>query len=39
VSAPAAANLIGITGIARRLVLDGHLSEPDARRALDEAGQ
>src|SRR5687768_12037718 len=32
-STPATANLIGITGIARRLVLDGHLSEPDARRA------
>ncbi|HRY00582.1 MAG: type IV-A pilus assembly ATPase PilB [Rhodanobacteraceae bacterium] len=32
-----AANLIGITGIARRLVLDGILAEPDARRALDEA--
>jgi type IV pilus assembly protein PilB len=39
VNAPATANLIGITGIARRLVLDGHLSEPDARRALDEAGK
>jgi type IV pilus assembly protein PilB len=39
VNAPAAANLIGITGIARRLVLDGHLSEPDARRALDDAGK
>jgi type IV pilus assembly protein PilB len=38
-STPATANLIGITGIARRLVLDGHLSEPDARRALDEAGK
>jgi type IV pilus assembly protein PilB len=40
VNAPAtAANLIGITGIARRLVLDGHLSEPDARRALEEAAK
>ncbi len=40
VNAPAAAaNLIGITGIARRLVLDGHLSENDARRALDEASK
>jgi type IV pilus assembly protein PilB len=39
VNAPAAANLIGITGIARRLVLDGHLSDSDARRALDEAGK
>ncbi|HET6603622.1 MAG TPA: type IV-A pilus assembly ATPase PilB [Xanthomonadaceae bacterium] len=36
-SAIAAANLVGITGIARRLVLDGHLAEPDARRAIDEA--
>jgi type IV pilus assembly protein PilB len=39
VSAPATANLIGITGIARRLVLDGHLSEADGRRALDEAAK
>ncbi len=31
------ANLVGITGIARRLVLDGALAEPDARRAMDEA--
>ena len=38
-NAPAAANLIGITGIARRLVLDGHLSEPDARRALEDASK
>jgi len=30
-------NLIGITGIARRLVLDGALTEADARRAQDEA--
>ena len=36
---PTAANLIGITGIARRLVLDGHLAEVDARRAMDEAGK
>ncbi|HEY9146595.1 MAG TPA: type IV-A pilus assembly ATPase PilB [Thiobacillus sp.] len=33
----ATANLVGITGIARRLVLDGLLSEADARKALDEA--
>jgi type IV pilus assembly protein PilB len=39
VSANAAANLIGITGIARRLVLDGHLAEADARRALDDAAK
>ena len=31
------ANLVGITGITRRLVLDGVLSEADARSALDEA--
>jgi len=33
----ATANLVGITGITRRLVLDGVLSEADARLALDEA--
>jgi type IV pilus assembly protein PilB len=33
----ATANLVGITGITRRLVIDGVLSEADARRALDEA--
>ncbi len=33
----AVANLVGITGITRRLVLDGALSETDARQALDEA--
>ncbi len=33
----AVANLVGITGITRRLVLDGALSEVDARQALDEA--
>src|SRR6478735_2348789 len=33
----ATANLVGITGITRRLVLDGVLSEADARRALEEA--
>ena len=36
-NANATANLVGITGIARRLVLDGHLAEADARKALDEA--
>ncbi len=30
-------NLAGITGITRRLVLDGVLGEADARKALDEA--
>ena len=30
-------NLVGITGIVRRLVLDGALAEPDARRAMEEA--
>ncbi|MFN7520138.1 MAG: type IV-A pilus assembly ATPase PilB [Lysobacteraceae bacterium] len=30
-------NLVGITGIARRLVMDGALSEADAHRAMDEA--
>jgi type IV pilus assembly protein PilB len=33
----ATANLVGITGITRRLVIDGVLSEGDARKALDEA--
>ncbi len=33
----ASANLVGITGIARRLVLDGLLGEPEARKALEEA--
>ena len=33
----AAANLVGITGITRRLVIDGVLGEADARKALDEA--
>ncbi|HMB56350.1 MAG TPA: type IV-A pilus assembly ATPase PilB [Arenimonas sp.] len=35
----ATANLAGITGITRRLVLDGALSEADARKALDEASK
>lgn len=30
-------NLVGITGIARRLVVDGFLSEADARKAMDES--
>jgi len=30
-------NLAGITGIARRLVMDGALAEADARRAMEEA--
>src|SRR5690606_36097394 len=36
-SAIPAANLAGITGIARRLVLDGVLDEATAREALDKA--
>src|SRR5690606_10312375 len=36
-SAVATANLVGITGIARRLVLDGALDEAAAREALDKA--
>src|SRR5690606_28446267 len=36
-SAPAFNNLVGITGIARRLVLDGALQESAAREALDKA--
>jgi type IV pilus assembly protein PilB len=39
VNANATANLVGITGIARRLVLDGVLGETDARKALDESGK
>ncbi len=35
----ATANLVGITGIARRLVLDGLLGEADARKALEEASK
>lgn len=35
----ATANLLGITGIARRLVLDGALEESVARNALDSATQ
>jgi type IV pilus assembly protein PilB len=34
-----AANLVGITGIARRLVQDGVLSEADARNAQSEAAK
>jgi hypothetical protein len=33
------ANLLGITGIAWRLVLDGALGETDARRALEESSR
>ena len=36
-SSVATPNLVGITGLARRLVMDGHLSEADARTAIDEA--
>src|SRR3546814_4044125 len=36
-AAVATANLAGITGIARRLVLDGALDEAAAREALDTA--
>src|SRR5690554_1432331 len=36
-NAVASANLVGITGIARRLVLDGALDEGAARDALDKA--
>ncbi len=38
-NATATANLVGITGIARRLVLDGALGEADARKALDESSK
>ncbi|PZO08864.1 MAG: type IV-A pilus assembly ATPase PilB [Lysobacteraceae bacterium] len=38
-NANATANLVGITGIARRLVLDGALGEADARKALDESSK
>jgi type IV pilus assembly protein PilB len=36
-SSPASANLMGITGIARRLVLDGMLDEANARKAMERA--
>ncbi|WP_202840071.1 type IV-A pilus assembly ATPase PilB [Luteimonas saliphila] len=36
-SATPSANLVGITGIARRLVLDGALDDAAAREALDKA--
>jgi type IV pilus assembly protein PilB len=36
---PATVNLVGITGLARRLVQDGHLGEADARKALEETGK
>ncbi|MGH8499566.1 MAG: hypothetical protein ACRERV_12285, partial [Methylococcales bacterium] len=35
----AVANLVGITGITRRLVIDGALNEADARKALDESSK
>lgn len=35
----ATSNLLGITGIVRRLVLDGHLAEADARRVMDDAAK
>ena len=35
----AAVNLVGITGITRRLVQDGALSEADARAAQAEAAK
>ena len=38
-SSVATANLVGITGIARRLVLDGALDETAAREAMDTAGK
>ena len=38
-SAAVTANLMGITGIARRLVLDGAMEEADARKAMDAATQ
>jgi type IV pilus assembly protein PilB len=36
---PATVNLVGITGIARRLVQDGHLGEADARKGIEETGK
>ena len=38
-NAAVTANLVGITGIVRRLVMDGVLAEPDARAAMDEASK
>ena len=38
-AAVATANLVGITGIARRLVLDGALDEATAREAMDAASR
>ncbi len=38
-NAAVTANLVGITGIVRRLVLDGVLAEPDARKAMEEASK
>ncbi|SDD10745.1 type IV-A pilus assembly ATPase PilB [Aquimonas voraii] len=36
---PATVNLVGITGLARRLVQDGHLGEADARKALEDSAK
>lgn len=36
-NAVASANLVGITGIARRLVMDGALDETEARKAMESA--
>ena len=36
-SAAVSANLMGITGIARRLVLDGAMDEASARKAMEAA--
>ena len=36
---PATVNLVGITGIARRLVQEGQLGESDARKALEETAK
>ena len=38
-STVATANLVGITGIARRLVLDGAMDEAVAREAMEAATQ
>ena len=38
-NAAASPNLAGITGLVRRLVMDGALQEPDARRAMEEAAK
>lgn len=38
-NAAISSNLVGITGIARRLVQDGALDEANARAAMDHAAQ